>query len=92
MLVDYILVNVNGVICNGCSFVSGFENVILVVGVVVIDDGKVFSMLIKGSFVILNIENMDKNIYVVDVLIFIVLVINVDGDVFVKDKLLFIVG
>ncbi|HFF1620095.1 TPA: hemagglutinin repeat-containing protein [Yersinia enterocolitica] len=92
MPADYILVNANGVICNGCSFAPGFENITLAVGAAVIDDGKVLSMSTKGSSAILNIENTDKNTHVADVLTLIAPVINVDGDVLVKDKLSFIVG
>ncbi|MBW5812873.1 hemagglutinin repeat-containing protein [Yersinia kristensenii] len=92
MSADYILVNANGVICDGCSFAPEFKNVTLAVGAAVIDNGEVTRIETTGNSKMLSLANTDKNTHIADVLTLIAPVIDVDGDVRVKDKLSFIVG
>lgn len=89
---DYILANVNGIICDGCTFAPEFKNVTLAVGTPVIDNGEIRSIKAIGNSTILSLNNTDKKTNIADVLTLIAPVINIDGAIHVKEEVSFIVG
>ncbi len=89
---DYILANVNGISCQGCSFAPEFKNVTLAVGKVVTVRGDLRSIDTIGNANLLNVSNDRDDNNMADALTLIAPVISTNGHIKVKDDADFVVG